>query len=593
MYRRTFLKLATGGTGLLGLGSVTLGGRNWWMTRRLLIRLGLLHPPANLLRNADFRQCTNPGFPDYWDLPGAAASIQDSRNLLELCQDSPLPSVQAVRLRNPVAEYPLTLESYDAAWDIGSRSPGPYTFSAYLRSEPADLPVGVVLNNRYTTEIRAGSGWQRHHVTAPPTTREENLLVRLRISRPATLYVAAPQLEVGTEPTPFSTALIDDHPLPVWKTGVEAEPSHNPQNLLSPARPGWLTNQVSPFLVTGLYMPLENCPASAWQWQDIRRHGFNTVALSSPSPTGKGLEPLRALLDAAHANGLRAAVFLNHDRGAGFEELAANLVRQMDALKDHPAILCWFLADEPASWWDNPSLGRHRGQLKDLYAAARRADPNRRLIINEVPRGQGPKGIRVPLEAADVGSLDSYPFGTNANGVEAIAACARLLNAACLPAGKQSAFWLQLSGGSGGIGREPTPAEVVAMTYLALIRGCSGLFYWLYKPANPGLWDLWLELKDELARLEELWTRPEACWVSVGQTAAAVHYAVWETGSRSYLLACNARDEAAAAAFPVTQLPSGSCTQAVPWYGGSPVHLQDGQLFAYFEPLERRVIELS
>ncbi len=596
MRRRAFLKLI-GCTGVAGLGAAALAWRSWWMTRRGLIRLGLLRAPANLLRNADFHQCTNPGLPDYWELPEAAASLQDSRGLLEVVSDSPLSSARAVRLRNPVADYTLTLESYDAAWNIGIRSPGPYTFSAYLRSEPGDLPVEVVINGRYTAAVRATAGWQRHHTTAPATAREENLLVRLRVRGPATLYVAAPQLEAGSGPTPFVTALIDDHPLPVWAVRGKAEFVRDPLRSLANEQ-RWLTNRGRPFLVTGILLPLEACPQSAWQWQDIRSRGFNTVALEGPKPSARqpeagALRRLRETLDAAHAHGLRAAVFLGHDKKATFAELMAHAVRQMEALKDHPAVLCWIIADEPSLWWEDQPLGRHPGQLGELYAAARKVEPNRPLLINEVPQDAGDEKINVPLEATDVGSLDFYPLGINANGVETIAACARALNAACLAAGKPSALWLQFSGGSGALGREPTPAEAVAMTYLALIRGCTALFYWLYKPMNPRLWDVWLSLRAELDRLEELLTRPDARWVCVGQTAGAVHYAVWETGLRSYFLACNAREEATAAAFRVSQIGLDGRTQAVSWYGGGPVCFEGGRLFARFAPLERRVIELS
>src|SRR5437870_1821981 len=84
--------------------------RSWWMTRRILIRLKLVRPPANLLRNANFMQCTNPNIPDYWGTP-AAASLRDWSGVLQVEDGAPVNNVRSVRLHNPQDDFELPFQS--------------------------------------------------------------------------------------------------------------------------------------------------------------------------------------------------------------------------------------------------------------------------------------------------------------------------------------------------------------------------------------------------------------------------------------------------------------------------------------------------
>src|SRR5688500_1059719 len=103
MKRRHFLVIA-----LLALMSLSLAAwRYWWMMRRAFIRLKLMKPPANLLRNADFSQCTNPNIPDFWGTADAAL-LQDFSEVFQIERASPLKNARALRVNNPQPNFELS-----------------------------------------------------------------------------------------------------------------------------------------------------------------------------------------------------------------------------------------------------------------------------------------------------------------------------------------------------------------------------------------------------------------------------------------------------------------------------------------------------
>jgi hypothetical protein len=199
--------------------------RYWWITRRILIRLRLVRQPANLLRNANFMQCTNPQIPDYWGT-SAAASLRDWSGVLQVEDDSPLDDARAVRLHNPQPGFELPFQS------CGTFVPDaqPYTFSVYLRSDVKQFSAALTIGWDEKRPISVGNRWQRYDVTYLPageTKLRYALPVRIWLQQAGNLWIAAPQLETGAQPPPFSLALMDDHPLPIlpWpKTDEENAP---------------------------------------------------------------------------------------------------------------------------------------------------------------------------------------------------------------------------------------------------------------------------------------------------------------------------------------------------------------------------------
>jgi hypothetical protein len=164
MKRRNFIAIAL--FALLGLS--ILSWRYWWVTRRALIRLKLMKPPANLLRNADFSQSTNANIPDYWGTADAG-ELQDFANVLQIENASPVKNANALRVLNPQADFELSLQS--CATFLAK--PKPYTFSIYLRSDVENLAVALSIGWGDHQPVAVNTHWQRYTLTYTPNNQDE------------------------------------------------------------------------------------------------------------------------------------------------------------------------------------------------------------------------------------------------------------------------------------------------------------------------------------------------------------------------------------------------------------------------------------
>jgi hypothetical protein len=611
--RRAVLRGLAGSALALLAAAGTVGWQNKWFLRRALLRLGLVRPPANLLRNAAFLQCTNPGIPDYWATPGAAARIQGGGPFVQVVREGPLPGVYTLRVHHPDAGQRIHLESYNAAYDIRQPQPSALTFSVYLKSdrEPCRVVLGV---NDQEQEVAVGLDWQRLAVSvAPgqPAAIADALVVRVHPLQPGTILVAAPQLEAGRGATEFCPALMDDYPVPALPWPAEehlslvappdaTEPLVNLEPRPATVRIDRVRRQLlveaEPYPVFGIALGDRLQQGSDWQMRDIAAHGLNTVCLMLPGAVGRvqraaALRHVQRELDAASRHGLRAVLFLAHDRASTFAEIVRATLEQMAALQGHEALLCWILLDEPSRWWVHPPR-RRLEHLPELYALAKRQDPHHPVFINE-ERWEGTPGGRALLSATDLGSLDCYPIGHYCNAPAQIAALARAANADCRRVRKPFAFWLQLSGGHGTEPREPAVGELTIMTYLALVYDARLFFYWLYKPMNLALWQRLPDLIQEVRRWLSLVSRDGAAPVAVGTSRGRLHYAVWNVGQRSVVLACNAAAESVAGTVPLGEVLGRGTAGVRTWYEPTAVRVTEGGLIVTLGPHERQVFELG
>lgn len=332
-----------------------------------------------------------------------------------------------------------------------------------------------------------------------------------------------------------------------------------------------------------------------WWLDDIAAHGFNSIVANFGAYQSdaelKAAEPkVREFLDACLKRNLRVIVWLSPGSGA-YPPMREAVVRTIRAFRDHPAILVWYLVDEPGGWWQG-TADRKEGDLADLYQAALEADPYRPSQINWYSWAPG-KGGYGSLDATDIGCLDRYPIGRGGNAMKSIADVARQMNVDCRKRAKLSAFWCQMYGLDDAV-REPTPAEESCMTYLCVIHGMRLVYYFIYKPMSPDLWASMKPLGEELGELETLLCAPGATELKVAQTEAGVHYAVWRTGGKIVVVAANAGYDRARANLDlgVFAPPTPPDLQATVLFENRTVPLKAGKLTDTFEPCARHVYEL-
>lgn len=206
-------------------------------------------------------------------------------------------------------------------------------------------------------------------------------------------------------------------------------------------------------------------------------------------------ENRRRYLDALHERGLREIYSLKDYYAQGVwgagpflegrsEQVAIR--EDVERLKDHPAILGWYISDEEI---DADAVRRHHQWVKQ-------ADPSRfTLTLVNMP---DPEKLAPFLDAGDVLAIDAYPIG-NAGRITDVAA---YTDALVSTAKNRLPAWVVIQAYGGYMnrkdfrdipgatvpldsmrarGRAPTPREMRAMTFLALTHGAKGIVFYYYK----------------------------------------------------------------------------------------------------------------
>lgn len=180
----------------------------------------------------------------------------------------------------------------------------------------------------------------------------------------------------------------------------------------------------------------------------------------------------------------------------------------VEAYRDHPAILAWYLNDE---------LPREQqAELEDYYRRVRELDPGHPTLITLCQK----KDFAWLWKTTDILSGDPYPI-PQGNVIEVVQAMKKAKQASMgtqavwlVP---QSFAWYQHNppnSDRGRIpsqkdlesGRAPNQAEGRCMTYLGLVQGAKGLIYWCYYNMRvlPQYEEMWRWMKAIGAEVKEL-----------------------------------------------------------------------------------------
>jgi len=228
-----------------------------------------------------------------------------------------------------------------------------------------------------------------------------------------------------------------------------------------------------PYLPFGFYCDV--APAAALATEEAPQ-GFNLLSPYQGSSKGRleqGWEQIRAYMDRCAAVGMKVNY---HLMGTATlppsEEKWALLKAEVEAFRDHPALLSWYIADEPDGQGIVPAL------LEETYRFIKDLDPYHPITIVLMT----PSRVHDYLKSMDIIMADPYPIP---NGpVTTVSDWADTLNRA---AGYRTPLWIvpQAFGGGEWWAREPSASEERVMTYLALIHGATGIQYWPGR-SSPG-----------------------------------------------------------------------------------------------------------
>jgi hypothetical protein len=166
----------------------------------------------------------------------------------------------------------------------------------------------------------------------------------------------------------------------------------------------------------------------------------------------------------------------------------------LKAAKDHPALLAWYLTDEPENRGVTPE-GEHK-----RYADLKKLDPNHPIGLCHTSF----EALTKFKDACDVTMTDIYPItknrDTNIMGVSIMMDEARRIHGAGWP----QWTYIQTFGGpetDGGVWAVPLPHELRFMTYQALVHRATGILYFSYWPRQPRTWQSLVTLNKEIQSL--------------------------------------------------------------------------------------------
>ncbi|MFA6101143.1 MAG: sugar-binding protein [Victivallaceae bacterium] len=246
------------------------------------------------------------------------------------------------------------------------------------------------------------------------------------------------------------------------------------------------------FFPRGLFMPgpwwekSSKCPTDESDWNDIKSKGFNVINYSpfwmktfmSPATDGSRMsfedkQNTWSTLDQIHKTGLKASMVVN--RFLAFPEPDLNGLRDyVSEFRGHPAVLCWYLADEPDGSGIPPET------VRKAYQIIKEVDPNHPVCVLVM-------GAFISYRStADVIMADKYPIldadSRPGNTVYSISKAG--VNS--LKTGQ--AFWMVpqffCNYPQEPWKRCPTPAEATLMSFQAICGGARGLFYFSYARAD-------------------------------------------------------------------------------------------------------------
>ena len=328
----------------------------------------------------------------------------------------------------------------------------------------------------------------------------------------------------------------------------------------------------------------------------VLNYGLNHV------PKGRML----AYLDRARQKGLKViyclndvyptATYINSWEGLAGNQPIADAV--VDAYKEHPAMLAWYLNDElPAEL---------EPRLEQYYHRVASADPNHPcfIVLCNMPE------VKLFPATTDIIGVDLYPVPKSPVTIvsdEAEIAKAAVAFHKPLWLVPQAFGWYQYTSENKDRGHNPSAAELKegraptyeetrCMTYLALTHGAKGLIYYCYYDLRVlhQYQKMWGELKSiaaEVKTLSPMLLSPDDRGVALCLPPnGTIDTRLKQKGGRLYLIAINTATEPCQVTFNLGRLRS---SQAEVLFEGRSVRLAKARMIDDFKPMAVHVYDLG
>lgn len=354
-----------------------------------------------------------------------------------------------------------------------------------------------------------------------------------------------------------------------------------------------------------IFLPVEPASLGDWHLDRIMKAGFNCL-VSAPgklsqqdilrgSVAPEKVADIRRQLDRLHARGMGLLwpIPWTFDDWANTGELyggnAARLATTyraiISAFRDHPAILGWYLVDEPSPLSWEREYGFAESDLRSLWFAVKEADPGRPAYVNWNHSWQmRPYG---GFECTDVIGHDNYEISAESYDYGALLPAVRMVND--VRAGRRPAFaWI--SGSYDELAMRPSAGAVRVHAWLHFIHGTRGLGYWSKPAMDPLVWEAMKTINHEAAAFHKhVFGNPDASLRSITSRSATIQHALWTVNDFAYLLAVNTADAARPFHIDIATACGRDVESGRRLYDDGPLRLESGVLNDDCAPLSRRL----
>lgn len=295
-------------------------------------------------------------------------------------------------------------------------------------------------------------------------------------------------------------------------------------------------------------------------------YGFNLYSPYHGGPhSDEKLEQIREYMDRCDALGMRVNYHAMWTSKAEMnEEEWTQLKKEIEMFRYHPALLSWYIADEPG-------FGVEPAHLESIYKFIKKLDPYHPITVVFCNPHKAPQY----KDALDIVMLDPYPIPNSP-----VTMVSDWFDSIDKAFDYSKPMWIvpQAFGGHEWWRREPSAQEERVMTYLGIIHGATGIQYFIRSPEInfPKSTILWAECRKMALEVAELTPailsteeRPE-----IKCEPPSVHAVAWESCGTTTILAANTLNEPANLHIQLGDISHAE--EAVVLFGNRQVKIQDG-----------------
>jgi hypothetical protein len=264
------------------------------------------------------------------------------------------------------------------------------------------------------------------------------------------------------------------------------------------------------------------------------------------------------------------------------EEKKLEILRnEVMAFRDHPALLSWYMNDEP------DGQGRPPAVLEKAYQIIHELDPYHPISVVFML----PSKFSLYRNCMDIAMTDPYPVPGPLNMVE------QFVKQMNQDFRHEKSIWLvpQAFGGQEMWAREPTPKEIRVMTYLGLVNGINAIQYYTHaagnlNPQSVSAWSVCSDIAVEVNQMSSFLLSDETAMPVTSNDSMVLVKSFFHHGDL-LVMAVNRENKPKSISIQINKQRNNSegSTTASLWFENREINLQDGKINDMIDALGTRV----